>query len=252
MKMINYRITLQYDGSRYKGWQKQKNTDMTIQGKVEQVLEKMCGEPIEVHGSGRTDAGAHAKEQVANFHLNGAWDKDEILTYLNEYLPEDIAVTAIAPADERFHSRLSAISKTYVYRIHTSVIPDVFQRKYMYTICDNLDVDAMKKAALQLTGEHDFKAFCGNRHMKKSTVRIIYKIDIEETEHEISIAVMGNGFLQNMVRILVGTLVEVGKGEKRADEMESILESKNRELAGVTMPAQGLILEKVSYEKMDS
>ena len=143
--MINYKITIQYDGSRYKGWQVQKSTDMTIQGKIQDVLSAMAGQEIEVMGSGRTDAGVHAMGQVANFHMPKQFKAQDILEYLNQYLPMDIAVMDIEEVDERFHARFHATSKTYTYRIHTSIIPNVFNRKYVYTYTAPLDVDRMKK-----------------------------------------------------------------------------------------------------------
>ena len=145
--MANYKITIQYDGSRYKGWQVLNSTDMTIQGKLQGVLNQLAGEPVDVIGSGRTDAGVHASGQVANFHLNGDFSEGKILQYLNHYLPMDIAVVGIEEVDERFHARYHALSKTYVYRIHTSSIPNVFERKYAYTYTDKLDVQKMKQAA---------------------------------------------------------------------------------------------------------
>ena len=241
-------MTVQYDGSRYKGWQVQKATDMTIQGKLQSILEEMTGHPVEVIGSGRTDAGVHAAGQVANFHIREGFTETEILTYLNQYLPMDIAVTEVKEVDERFHARYHAIGKTYVYRIHTSNIPNVFERKYMYTFTGKLDVSHMRQAAKSMIGTHDFAAFCSNKKMKKSTVRNVFSIEIEEKEQEISIAYTGEGFLQNMVRIMTGTLIEVGNGSKDPEEIEAILESKTRERAGFTVPPEGLILKQVTYE----
>ncbi len=245
--MKNYRILVQYDGTRYKGWQVQKQTDMTIQGKLQSVLEELAGHPVEVIGSGRTDAGVHAVGQVANFHMDGDFSNEEILEYLNHYLPMDIAVTKIDEVDERFHARYHALSKTYVYRIHTSSIPDVFQRKYMYTYTIPLDVKAMKNAAEHLSGTHDFAAFCGNKKMKKSTVRTIFSVSIEKRENEMFISYTGDGFLQNMVRIMTGTLIEVGNGTRTADSVTEILESKDRSKAGYTAPPEGLMLKQVDY-----
>ena len=170
--MKNYRITVQYDGTRYRGWQVQKSTDATIQGKLEHVLSTLAGHPVEVIGSGRTDAGVHAVGQVANFHIDDDFSGEELMETLNRYLPEDIAVTEIVEVEERFHSRYHATSKTYCYRIHTSTVPNVFERKYVYTYTDALDVGKMQQAASFLMGTHDFASFCGNRHMKKSTVRL--------------------------------------------------------------------------------
>lgn len=246
--MKNYKITIQYDGTRYKGWQVQKSTDMTIQGKLQSVLEEMTGQPVEVIGSGRTDAGVHAFGQVANFHVPAHFSGKEILEYLNHYLPMDIAVLDIEEVDERFHARYNAVEKTYMYRIHTSTVPNVFERKYMYTYTEDLDVEKMKHAAKYMIGTYDFMAFCGNKKMKKSTVRTVTAIDIVEKENEIQISYTGDGFLQQMIRIMTGTLIEVGNGTKQPQDIPEILESKNRQNAGYTVPAEGLILKSVKYE----
>lgn len=245
--MKNYKITVQYDGTRYKGWQVQKSTDMTIQGKLQAVLREMTGEDVEVIGSGRTDAGVHALGQVANFHIPDGYSPQEVLEYLNRYLPMDIAVTDIKEVEERFHARFSAVEKTYIYRVHTSTIPNVFERKYRYNYTTQLDLTAMKAAANQLEGTHDFMAFCGNKKMKKSTVRTISEIRITPKADEIEFSYTGDGFLQNMIRILTGTLIEVGNGTKKPEEISDILRSKNRENAGYTVPPEGLILKSVRY-----
>lgn len=247
--MKNYKIVVAYDGTRYKGWQSQKNTDATIEGKIEAVLEKAVGHPVDVIGSGRTDAGVHAKGQVANFHLEENFSNEAMLELLNRYLPEDIAVLSVEEVPERFHSRLSALEKIYQYRIHTGRIPEVFERKYVYTHMDVLDVDAMQQAAKYMEGTHDFTSFCGNKHMKKSAVRSVYEIGFDVTEAEIKITYRGNGFLQNMIRIMTGTLIEVGQGKRRPEDVLEILEAKNREVAGYTVPPQGLSLLKVIYEE---
>lgn len=247
--MKNYKIIIQYDGTRYKGWQVQKSTDMTIQGKLQDVLSAMTGLEVEVIGSGRTDAGVHALGQVANFHIPEHFTKEEVLEYLNHYLPMDIAVTDIEEVDERFHARYHAVSKTYMYRIHTSTIPNVFERKYMYTYTEPLDVNAMREAAKYMIGSHDYMAFCGNKKMKKSTVRTVTAIDIVEKKNEIQISYTGDGFLQNMIRIMTGTLIEVGNGMKKVEDISRVLESKVRENAGYMVPAEGLILKNVEYNK---
>lgn len=244
----NYMLLLQYDGSKYRGWQVQGNTDQTIQGKLEAVLEKMTGEAVEVHGSGRTDAGVHACGQVANFKLREEKTTEEIMTYLNHYLPEDIAVLRVEKVSERFHSRLNAVEKTYRYRIFTDGKPDVFARKYVSTIDTPLNLNQMKMAAGYLTGTHDFTSFCGNKHFKKSAVRTIFDIRFEEQERELVIYICGDGFLQNMVRIVVGTLIEVGQGKKKPEDMTNILAAKNREAAGMIMPPSGLALMEVKYK----
>lgn len=249
----NLRILLQYDGSRYDGWQKQGNTEKTIQGKLEQVLYKMCGQPVEVYGSGRTDAGVHALGQTANFHLpagSPVWEPEEVKEYLNRYLPEDIAVLSAEMVPERFHSRLNAVSKTYLYRIETAPKKDVFDRKYVYGLGRRLDVKAMKAAAAELAGTHDFRAFCSLKRFKKSTVRTVSSIEIEEKGTLLELFFTGDGFLYNMVRIMTGTLIEAGLHERTAASVREALESGDRGHAGFTAPPEGLFLKKVFYQMM--
>ena len=244
---MNYKLTIQYDGSRYDGWQKQGNTDNTIQGKLEGVLSRLAGEPVEVHGAGRTDAGVHALGQVASVKLTGARPAAEVKACLNQYLPEDIAVIAVEKAEERFHARLSAKGKVYRYAIRLGDTPDVFRRKYQYRVAGPLDVDAMQAAAKLLCGTHDYRAFCANKRYKKSTVRTVHAIEIEQDGADLTITYHGDGFLYNMVRILTGTLLEVGQGERSAEDMTAILNSLDRTRAGKTAPAQGLTLINVEY-----
>lgn len=252
--MRNIRITVQYEGTRYKGWQRQISTEQTIQGKLENILSRQFGRKIEIDGSGRTDAGVHAHGQVANFRLKEEemnlfqQDMEKLTELINAYLPEDIAVLQAEPAGERFHSRLNAVSKTYRYRIWNSAIPNVFDRKYVCTVKEPLDIHAMKKASEYLLGEHDFAAFCGNSRMKKSTVRRIDEIRIEKDGPEIDLIYTGNGFLQNMVRIMSGTLIETGLKQREPEEIKEILESGDRQKAGEKAPAQGLILWEVKYD----
>lgn len=249
MRDYNYRITIQYDGSRYRGWQLQNNVDDTIQGKLEKILERMYGYHIDIIGSGRTDAGVHALGQVANFHLKLQEDEEKLFARINEYLPEDISVTNVMQMNPRFHARFSAISKTYRYRIYYGICANVFERKYQYYYKGNkLDINKMKTAAKHLIGEHDFMSFCGNKHMKKSTVRTIFEINIKDDNDEVVIDYTGDGFLQNMVRILTGTLIDIGTGKIAEDEIISILNSRNRENAGFTAPSKGLTLVSVKYK----
>nr|WP_296008470.1 tRNA pseudouridine(38-40) synthase TruA [uncultured Blautia sp.] len=244
---MNYRMDIQYDGTRYGGWQKQKDTDNTIQGKIEEVLGRMCGTPVSIQGAGRTDAGVHARGQVANVFLDTDKTCEEICRYLNQYLPEDIEITRVTKAEERFHSRLNAKEKVYQYRVVTGVHKNVFERKYQCPLHEDLDVKAMKQAAGYLEGTHDFKSFCSNKKMKKSSVRTIFCIEIEDLGQEVKLTFTGNGFLYNMVRILAGTLIEVGRGERKPEEMPGILEGCDRSLAGFTAPARGLTLLEVRY-----
>ena len=245
--MRNIRLLLQYEGTRYQGWQRQTSSENTIQGKLEQLLSKMCNEPIEVMGSGRTDAGVHALGQVANFHTTSTMSAEEMLSYINEYLPQDIAVLQVTEAAPRFHSRLNACGKRYCYRVINSVIPNVFWRRYALEVPLKLDVEAMEKAASYLSGEHDFKAFTSAKKGKKSTVRRIDKIDIAREGDLLTFTFEGNGFLHHMVRILVGTLLEVGMGKRKPEEMTEILASGSREKAGALVPAKGLTLMEVFY-----
>ncbi len=240
-------MLLQYDGTKLNGWQKQGNTDNTIQGKLEAILVKMYGEPIEIHGSGRTDAGVHALGQAANFHAPAVFSPAEIKKTLNEYLSRDIRVLSVETVDERFHARLTAKGKTYEYRIDNGEVANVFTRKYTMREEKSLHLDAMRNAAVHFLGIHDFKTFCANKKMKKSTVRTITSIQIEEKDGIVYIRYTGNGFLYNMVRILTGTLIEVGRGIRKPEEMSGVIAAMDRGAAGFTAPAQGLYLVQVEY-----
>lgn len=255
--MRNFKMILQYEGTRYQGWQRQESTDNTIQGKLEALLTKMTGQKTEVQGSGRTDAGVHAMGQVANFHSDVAMVAREIMEYMNVYLPEDIAVIALEEAPERFHSRLNAKGKTYCYRVVNDSVPHVFDRRYVHVVEEQLDVEAMERAAAYLLGTHDFKAFTSNRKSKKSTIRTLDAIRIERTasvsmgmqngEDEIRFWYSGNGFLYHMVRIITGTLLEVGRHKRNPEEIAEILAGGCREAAGELAPAKGLTLMEVRY-----
>ncbi len=252
--MNNYKLILQYDGTRYSGWQKQGNTDNTIQAKLETIAGKFTGTPTDVNGSGRTDAGVHALGQVANFRCEKIFaDTDYIRDYFNHALPMDIRVISVEKAPARFHARLNAKEKHYRYVIDNAVVPDVFERRYAARIPVehepriSYDIAEMKKAAAYLTGEHDFKSFCDNRHMKKSTVRTIRDIRIANDNDRITLDFYGNGFLYHMVRILTGTLLEVGSGQRSAGDIPRILQSLDRREAGFTAPAPGLFLVEVKY-----
>lgn len=243
----NYKFLIMYDGSRFYGWQRQPDQD-TVQGRIENVLSKMCEEEIEVIGAGRTDAGVHAKAMVANAAFETQMDTEQIKNYLNRYLPDDIAVTEVREASPRFHSRYNATGKTYCYTCHVGDNKPVFFRKYRWYLEQVPDVEKMKEAAEILLGEHDFRNFCVNPRMKKSTVRMVDKIDIVRQEDTLTFTVHGTGFLQNMVRIIVGTLVEVGYGNLDCAHIEKALHAEERMKAGPTAPPQGLCLIKVDYE----
>lgn len=247
----NYKFTLSYDGTRFYGWERQPNKDMTIQGKLESVLSKMVGlsedESVQVIGAGRTDAGVHARAMTANAMLDTLLSEEEIQRYMNQYLPDDISINDVRICSERFHSRYNAIGKTYRYTCYYGNSKPVFDRKYVTVLEQKPDVELMKKAAEYIVGTKDFKSFCGNSHIKKSTVRCVDNIRIEESGPQIRFYYHGNGFLQNMVRIMTGTLLEVGYGNIPPEDMKTIIEACDRQKAGPTAPPQGLCLMKVDY-----
>ena len=244
--MRNLRLDICYDGTRYRGWQRLPGRDDTIQGKLETALSRILGEPIEISGSGRTDAGVHAMGQVANFHCESTMPTPVILENLRRYLPEDIGIYSCKEASERFHARLNAKEKTYCYRIWNSEDPCVFDRRFVAVMPEKLDIATMETAAQHMLGQHDFAAFCGNAKMKKSTVRYIRSLTVERHGPEVRIIVTGNGFLHNMVRIIVGTLVETGRGQRTPESIPDLFSGKRSE-AGFLAPAQGLCLMEVFY-----
>ena len=244
--MRNLRLDICYDGTRYRGWQRLPGTNNTLQGKLEQTLSRILGEPVEITGSGRTDAGVHAKLQIANFHCDSPMSCQEILSQLRRYLPEDIGIYSCSEVSPRFHARLNAREKTYRYRIWNSDEPCVFDRRFVTVLPQKLDIGKMRQAAEHFLGTHDFSAFCANKHMKKSTVRTIFSLDITEIGNEVQITVTGDGFLYNMVRILAGTLVEVGLSQREADSIPKLY-GKARSEAGMLMPPTGLCLMEVTY-----
>ena len=244
--MRNIRLDICYEGTRYQGWQRQVTTKDTIQGKLETALSRILEEPIEISGSGRTDAGTHAKGQVASFHCESQMPCPEILENLRRYLPEDIGILSCRDVSPRFHARLNARGKTYCYRVWNSDAPCVFQRRYVHILPEPLDLKAMEAAAAHLVGRHDFAAFCTNAGKKKSTVRCIESFTVTRQEEEIHFRVSGDGFLHNQVRIMVGTLLEVGLGQRDADSVPALFEGK-RAMSGTKLPAKGLCLEEVRY-----
>ena len=245
--MRNFRLTLAYDGSRYAGWQKQGNTDNTIQQKLETLLSRLLAQPVELAASGRTDAGVHARRQVCSFRADTELSTDIMLTELRKYLPADIGALALEEALPQFHARLSCVEKRYVYRIWNSETPCVFERKYVWPWPGALDLAAMRRAAERLCGTHDFAAFCTARGKKKSSVRTLKSIDFEREGEELRFVFTGDGFLYNMVRILAGTLLEVGSGQRSPESVTEALESLDRRRAGFTAPARGLTLWDVKY-----
>ncbi|MBR6380796.1 MAG: tRNA pseudouridine(38-40) synthase TruA [Lachnospiraceae bacterium] len=245
----NYRFLISYDGSRYYGWEHQPDTEMTIQGKLEAVLARMLdAEGTELIGAGRTDAGVHALGMVANAVFETTLSPKEIKEYFNRYLPEDICVLEVAKAGDRFHSRYNAIGKTYRYTCYIGEDKPVFDRKFVYVPEKKPDVQRMREAARYLTGEHDYASFCAHAGKKKSTVRRVDLIEIEEKNGYLTFLYHGSGFLQYMVRILTGTLLEVGFGDREPESMRELLDAKDRTKAGFTAPAKGLCMMKVDYD----
>ncbi len=244
--MINYKMEISYDGSRYYGWEHQPDRD-TIQGKLESVLSILEGRDVEVIGAGRTDAGVHARKMIANARLETGLSVEEIKDYMNHYLPDDICINDIVIASDRFHARYNAVGKLYTYTCYIGHEKPVFNRKFVNTLDFVPDIDAMRKAAEYLIGSHDFAAFCGNTNMKKSTVRVVDFIEIVRKKDYLYMNFHGTGFLYNMVRIMTGTLLEVGAGRHDAEWVREVLDSGLRSNAGPTAPARGLCLMKVDY-----
>lgn len=245
--MKNIKIILQYDGTRYKGWQRLGNTDKTIQGKIETVLTKIIGEPVAIIGAGRTDAGVHAYRQTANFKTRSNKPVTEILADCYRYLPEDIVILEAYEVDINFHARYNALQKKYLYRIYNTPFHDVFERRYIYHVPDTLDIIKMRNAAAFFMGKHDFRSFTSQKSKKKTTVREIDSIDIRHKGNVLEIYFTGDGFLYNMIRIIVGTLLEIGQGKMDVAIIPTLLKKRQRSLAGPTTPPYGLFLVDVSY-----
>ena len=242
----NYKLIIGYDGTRYYGWEHQPKRE-TIQGKLEDVLNHLSDRPVEIIGAGRTDGGVHARGMVANVFLDVPLTPDQLQDYMNRYLPDDIVIREVREASDRFHARYNAIGKTYCYTCFDGRTKPLFDRKYVWSLDKELDIAKMQQAANYLIGKHDFCSFCKNPQKKKSTVRIVDRIEIVRRGDYVTLSFHGNGFLRNMVRILTGTLVDVGLGKIEPGRVREILEEKNRLLASETAPAQGLCLMEVDY-----
>lgn len=246
--MRNIKLTIMYDGKDFNGWQKQPNK-LNIQGTIEKVLSEMTGEEIELNASGRTDAGVHSFGQVANFKTNSKIPIEKFPIAINSKIKKSIVITNAEEVEERFHSRYNCKRKTYRYVIDNSEFPTPIYRYLEYHIPNKLNIEEMKKAAKYFEGEYDFKAFKSSGTSSKSSVRTIYKAEVKKAENNrIYIELTGNGFLYNMVRIISGTLVEVGLGRIKPEEIKNIIESKDRHKAGKTLPAHGLYLMNVNYK----
>ncbi len=243
--MPTYKLTLEYDGTRYRGWQTQTNTERTVAAALERAASDLLGEPTRVHGAGRTDAGVHALGQVAHFRTKKTLAGDEIVHGLNDRLPHDVNILDAVPVPESFHARHDAASRTYLYRI--SKRRNALQKRFVWWVKDELDVEAMICAARLFEGRKDFSSFCENPGGQQSTIVHVESCRVEDAGEEILIRVTASHFLWKMIRRLVGTLVEVGRGKLREADVARMLASPTREAARWTAPPSGLFLEEVRY-----
>lgn len=249
--MKRIKLTVAYDGTDYCGWQIQKN-GITVEEVVNRALSRLTGEEITVVGASRTDAGVHARGNVAVFDTDTRIPAERIAYAVNALLPEDVVVVRSEEVPAGWHPRKCVSVKTYEYRILNKEFPDPVRRRDTYFVSFSLDIERMRRAAEYLKGEHDFKSFCSAQTAVETTVRTIYDLDIKKEGEIITIRVRGNGFLYNMVRIIAGTLAGVGRGYFEPEDMERVLEAKDRTKAGVTAPPQGLTLVGIEYEKPDN
>ena len=245
--MKRIKLTVAYDGTNYCGWQVQPN-GITIEEVLNKTLSKLTGEDICIIGASRTDSGVHAMGNVAVFDTKTTIPPERIAMSLNQRLPEDIVIVKSEEVAADFHPRYCNCSKTYEYHIINTRIPIPTKRLTNYFVSYNLNIDDMRKAATYLVGEHDFASFCNVRTNVESTVRTVTALDILQNGDEITVRITGNGFLYNMVRIIVGTLIRVGRGFYKPEQVKEILEAKERTAAGVTAPAHGLMLMQIDYE----
>ena len=244
--MRNIKLTIEYDGREFNGWQKQPNK-LNIQGSIERAIEEITGENVDLNASGRTDAGVHALGQVANFKTDSNLPIDKFPIAINSKLKKSIRILNAEEVDDRFHSRLTCKRKTYRYVINNTTVGSAIYRYLETHIPQKLDVNEMSKAVKYFEGEHDFKAFKASGTSSKSSVRTIYEAKVYKIDEKIYIELTGNGFLYNMVRIIAGTLVDVGLGKIKATGIPDIITQGKRELAGKTLPPNGLYLVKVEY-----
>lgn len=251
MKVRNIKLTIEYDGTNYHGWQSQNNA-LAIQDIITDALKEITKQDIKINGSGRTDAGVHALGQVANFHTNSTIPIDKFPVALNSILPNDIVIVDAEEVLPGFHARYSCKGKTYKYLILNSPIPSALMRNRAAHISYELDIEAMQQACKLIIGTRDFSSFCGAGSSVKDFTRTVIFADITQDGDIIEFVISGNGFLKNMVRIIVGTLIDVGREKITLEQLESIIKSKNRENAGITMPPQGLYLEEVFYNEAKS
>jgi len=244
--MRNIKLTIEYDGKEYNGWQKQPNK-LNIQGEIERAIEAITGEKVELYASGRTDAGVHSLGQVANFKIESKIPIEKIAIAINSQIKNSIRIIHAEEVEENFHSRYNCKQKTYRYIINNSPYGSSIYRNLEYHMPIKLNIEDMKKAVSYFEGEHDFKAFKSSGTSSKSSVRVIYKAIVRQEKDRIIIELTGNGFLYNMVRIIAGTLVDVGLGKIHPNAIPEILESGDRTKAGKTLPPYGLFLVSVNY-----
>lgn len=242
----NIGLIIRYKGTHYAGWQRQQNA-LGIEAVIRDAICDATGEHVTVYGAGRTDAGVHARAQRANFKTRCRIPADRVALAINARLPRDIRIMKSAEVPMTFHSRFDAAGKIYTYRIYAAPVADPFIDDFCWHTTWRLDIDAMRKATKPLIGEHDFKTFMAARSEVKTTVRRIDVIDITQKDHLVTLRFQGNGFLYNMVRIITGTLFEIAAGKKTSGDMQTILDSGDRSLAGPTAPARGLVMERVLY-----
>lgn len=246
--MRNIKMTIEYDGGRYLGWQRLSDSEKTIQGKIENILTAMTGTKTEIIGSGRTDAGAHAKGQVANFKTASTMEFPAMLDHLNRYLPRDIVVKKLEEVPERFHARYNASGKKYSYYVWNNSVPSVFERNFSYDFPGELDFEKMNEACNKIVGTHDFIGFSSLKKSKKSTVRTIDQIKIHKEGDLLHFTFTGEGFLYKMIRIIMGTLLEIGSGMADPSSIDAVFKNGIRSDAGMTVPSQGLFLDEVYYD----
>ena len=240
-----YKLTLEYDGTRYRGWQAQKNTGRTIAAAIERAASEVCEEPVRVHGAGRTDAGVHALAQIAHFQARAVLSSPELQYGINDRLPPDVNVLAAEHVPDGFHARHDAVSRTYVYRI--SKRRTAFEKPFVWWIKDRLDAVPMRAAAKLFVGKHDFSSFCENPEGQTSTLVVVNACEVSETSEKILVRVSASHFLWKMVRRLVGSLAEVGRGKLSPEELKTLLATRSARPARWTAPPSGLFLESVAY-----
>jgi len=246
VKQRNIKVVVEYEGTDYGGWQRQKNA-MTVQQVLEEAIERIVQHKVTVLGASRTDAGVHALGQTANFHTSSAIPARRLLTAINSQLPADVVVRSLSDVEDSFHAQFHARSKTYRYTILNHRIRTALNRRCCHFVGPRLDVSAMRRAAKFLIGRHDFKAFESDADPQSNSVRTVTRASLKKTERCLVFTIEGDGFLYNMVRAIVGTLIEVGRGKVTPDGFRDILESRERTFAGPTAPAKGLCLVKVKY-----